>query len=112
MFNPQMITAVNSSGKYRGMYNSLNMASSIQINAIFITKLKSPKVIILNGRVMAFNIGFTKKLRSPSIIPKSNTICQLAVKGKPKKLESGSMVIITPGTNIEASQSPTVADTN
>ena len=55
-----MIKLVYKSGSHKGTLSSLNIASIIHIKAIFITKLKNPKVIIFNGRVIVSNIGFTK----------------------------------------------------
>lgn len=91
------------------MLTSKNIRSKIHIIAMLTTMLKNPKVIILKGRVMAFNTGFTKKLRSPSIMPKIKKNCHLAVKGKPKKLDSEFISIIAPRTNDDAVHSPATA---
>ena len=109
MFKNQMITVVHKRGQSQGIDISLNIKSKIQSIAIFITILKSPRVIIRNGKVMVFIIGFTKKLSKPRAIPKSNIICHCKVKGTPKKFELANKLILTPGTNNTASQIPKMA---
>lgn len=99
VFNAQMIKVVNKRGYNHGALNSSNITSTIQIIAIFIINPKSPKVIILKGKVMASNMGFTKRVKSPKVIPKSKNMCQFCVRLIPKKLELGINNTFTPGTN-------------
>jgi len=109
MLRPQTINVVHNRGYSHGTYNSANIKSSTHIMPMLITMLKRPRVIILNGNASAFNMGFTKKLRSPSKMPKIKSICHWAFRGNPKKLESEYILIIAPGTNKLASHNPQIA---
>ena len=100
---------VHNKGKKNGTVNSLNITVTIQIIAMLITILKSPRVIICKGNAKTFKMGFTKEFKSPKIIPKTKKICQELVMLIPKKLEPGNNSILTPGTNNVASQSPKAA---
>lgn len=71
--------------------------------------VKAPKVIILRGKVIVFNIGFTNVLSNPRDMPKSRIICHSAVKLTPKKFESGNNSIDTPFIKEDAIHSPKVA---
>jgi len=104
-----MITVVHKSGKNHGMDISTNIKSNIQIIAMLTIILKSPKVIILNGKVMAFNMGFTKKFKSPKIMPNIKKTCHCSVRLKPKKAESENVFITTPETIKLASHKPAIA---
>lgn len=55
-----MINVVYNIGRNRGMDTSLNIISITHTKNIFTKNPTSPKVMILNGRVIAFNTGFTK----------------------------------------------------
>ncbi len=109
MFKNKITIVVHKRGQNQGTVISLNIKSKIQSIAIFITILKSPRLIIRNGNVMTFIIGFTKKLSKPRATPKSKIICHCKVKGTPKKFESENRLTITPGTNNTASQIPKMA---
>ena len=100
---------VHKRGQNQGTVISLNIKSKIQSIAIFTTMLKSPRVIIRKGRVMAFIIGFIKKLIKPKATPKSKIICHCKVKGTPKKFESENKSTLIPGTNNTDSQIPKMA---
>ncbi len=104
-----MINVVYSNGQNHGALNSLNITSTIQINDILTKNPKIPSVIILNGRVIMSNMGFTKKLRRPNMIPKVRIICQSCVMGNPKKFEPEITATLTPGTYSDASHSPAPA---
>jgi len=65
--------------------------STNQISPILTTRLKSPRVKILKGRVIIFKIGLMKKLISPKKAP---AIIKYLI----------SPVKATPGTNFTASQ--------
>ena len=69
--------------------------STSQIIPIFIIKLTKPKVSILKGRVINFNIGFINKLISPNKIPENISVFQ-----DPKNS--------TPGTNWAANHMPKI----
>ena len=59
------MTVVKKRGSKPVISKSLGKRISInQIKLIFITKLKSPRVNILNGRVIVFKIGLIKKIKS------------------------------------------------
>ena len=105
-FKNQIIIVVQKSGQNQGAVSSLNIKSKPQMIAMFIAKLKAPKVSILMGRLMMLIIGFIKELIKPSITAKNKIICHCSVKGIPKKLESGCVAISTFGTNIMANQNP------
>lgn len=109
MFKNQTIMVVHRRGQSQGIVISLNIKSKIQSIAIFITRPKSPRVIIRKGRVMVFIIGFTKKLSKPKAIPKSKIICHCKVKGTPKKFELENRLTLIPGTNNTDSQIPKMA---
>ena len=102
---------VRNRGRYNGTVNSLNAMVTIQIIAMLIIMLKRPRVIISKGRAIIFKTGFTKKFKSPKIIPKTKKICHCWVIFMPKKFESGNMSTLTPGTNNFASHSPKAAAT-
>ncbi len=106
MFENQTIIVVHKRGQNQGIVISLNIKSKIQSIAIFITMLKNPRLIIRNGNVIAFIIGFIKKLSKPKTIPKSKIICHRKVKGTPKKFELEDKLTIIPGTNNTANQIP------
>lgn len=59
------------------------------------TKLNSPKVNILNGKLMNFKIGLIKKLSRPKTPPARANICQFPVNS-------------TPGTNLWAKKIPKI----
>ena len=63
--------------------------SATQTITILIIMLKSPKVKILKGKVIAFNSGWIKKLSSPSTAPT-------------RSKDWIPPVISTPGTNLSA----------
>ena len=67
------------------------------INAL-ITKLNSPNVIILNGRVISFSTGLMKKLISPSTHPARSSVFI-------------SPLNVTPEINLSASQNPAMPAT-
>ena len=109
MLRAQIVKVVHKSGISQGAENSSNITSKAHINTPFITNPNNPKVIILNGKVITSKIGFIKKFKSPSIIPKTRKICQVSVMFIPKKLELGSTATLTFGTKYDANQSPAVA---
>lgn len=71
------------------------MSTTIHTIAIFIIRLDSPNVSILNGVVIRFRIGFIKKFIRPKIVPAS-------------KRDSIDPSKLTPDINWVASQTPRI----
>ncbi|KKP43380.1 MAG: hypothetical protein UR31_C0007G0024 [Parcubacteria group bacterium GW2011_GWA2_33_14] len=71
IFITKIIKVVHNNGYNKGVFNSSKNISISQIKPILIAKPKSPRVIILNGRVITSKMGFTKKFNNPKITPKS-----------------------------------------
>jgi len=88
------------------MVISGKIKSTAQIKAMLTMKPKIPNVIILSGRVIISNSGFTKELIIPITMPKSTITCHSVVKGTPKKLESGDTFRTIPGINQTAIPRP------
>ena len=101
-----MIALVKNRGKNNGTINSLNVIVTTQIIAMLITIEKSPRVIISKGNANVFKTGFTKKFKSPKIIPNNKNNCQYWAMPTPKNSEFGNNSIFTPGIINVASHRP------
>lgn len=83
--------------------------STTHTRNIAITKVKRLRVIILNGRVMTFSIGFAKEFRKPRNRPVKNSVfsSSLRVIPGPGNMKKGPLNL-TPGINSVASQRPII----
>tara|TARA_Y100000310_G_C20558556_1_gene751823 strand:+ start:99 stop:404 length:306 start_codon:yes stop_codon:yes gene_type:complete len=76
MFKNETISVVKSSGTIPDISNALGNSMSItsQTRNAFITKVNSPRVRILKGKLINFRIGLIEKLTSPNIVPAINRL--------------------------------------